>query len=167
MNGFKIKRIVGLQKGQEIQNDDPIFLKCPDWASPWNFNDKVILESKYYVDLIDKKGFDGKQYHRGIVVIKNGDRKIYRMYYSQSIGDKILGLTQTSIQDLKILQDERLPELTVEVLAKNKYWSKFMFFYCNPLHEIRIAFKLSILAIVLALIAFIPTLVQLLQNTPK
>lgn len=144
-----VRRIVSSITDQNMTfTEDGDNIQVPFWTNVRDFDDKVILHPHHYFKLFNKS-FNGRQSKRGIVKILHGKRKIYRMFYAHSIDQNMIGLTQLSLQELNCKPncDE------IEICGGIQLLLKLNFFWNNPFHEIRIAFKLALLSIILAIIA--------------
>lgn len=120
------------------------------------YQDKVLLEKNMYGSLFKKKfiEYSNKPWKRKIVKIEFKGRKIYRMFIggnSKGIGLNELGLTLHSCY-LLFFNDDDWKES--EKLKINK-GSKFMFYWNQPNHYIRVAFKLGFISVILGIIGFI------------
>lgn len=120
------------------------------------YQDKVLLENSMYEKLFGKPfvEFGFAPWKRKIVKIEFKGRKIYRMFVggnAKGVKDKELGLTLGSVY-LLFLNDADWKDS--EKIKPDK-GSKFLFYWNHPKHNVRVAFKLGFISVVLGIIGFI------------
>lgn len=119
-----------------------------------SFEDIVLLENSSYEKIFKKKYKDDcySPNKRGIVCIKLGKNKIYRLFRSGNVyklKSNEIGLTISSIRELCININGSSHNVLLYKGTKTK------FFWKNPKHYVRVAYKISIISITLGILGLL------------